>query len=108
MVHRILWRVGSNESLDYWEGRLPESTRTDAGLLFADPEGLEHELLVADVPDAPLPATGAGVPREHALLGFHGVRAYREDVSRTTARLAANCSTKRSTGCARRSADCLR
>jgi glyoxalase family protein len=80
MVHRILWRVGSPESLDYWENRLPESTRTDAGLLFADPEGLEHELLVADVPDAPLPSTGAGVPREHALLGFHGVRAYRADV----------------------------
>jgi glyoxalase family protein len=80
MVHRILWRVGSPESLDYWENRLPESTRTDAGLLFADPEGLEHELLVADVPDEPLPSTGAGVPREHALLGFHGVRAYRRDV----------------------------
>jgi glyoxalase family protein len=80
MVHRILWRVGSPESLDYWENRLPESTRTDAGLLFADPEGLEHELLVADVPDEPLPSTGAGVPREHALLGFHGVRAYRHDV----------------------------
>ena len=80
MVHRILWRVGSPESLDYWENRLPESTRTDAGLLFADPEGLEHELLVADVPDEPLPSAGAGVPREHALLGFHGVRAYRHDV----------------------------
>jgi glyoxalase family protein len=80
MVHRILWRVGSPASLDYWENRLPESTRTDAGLLFADPEGLEHELLVADVPDEPLPSTGAGVPREHALLGFHGVRAYRQDV----------------------------
>ena len=80
MVHRILWRVGSPESLDYWEGRLDESTRTQAGLLFADPEGLEHELVVADVPDEPLPSTGAGVPREHALLGFHGVRAFRHDV----------------------------
>jgi glyoxalase family protein len=54
--------------------------RTDDGLLFADPEGLQHELLVADVPDEALPSTGAGVPREHALLGFHGVRAYRRDV----------------------------
>jgi glyoxalase family protein len=80
MVHRILWRVGSPAALDFWENRLPESTRTDEGLLFADPEGLEHELLVTDVPDEPLPSTGAGVPREHALLGFHGVRAYREDV----------------------------
>src|SRR5437764_5698506 len=80
MVHRILWRVGSPAALDFWEQRLPDSTRTAAGLLFADPEGLEHELLVADVPDEPLPSTGAGVPPEHALLGFHGVRAYREDV----------------------------
>jgi glyoxalase family protein len=83
MVHRILWRVGSPESLDFWEARLAESTRTDAGLLFADPEGLEHELLVADVPDEPLPSIGAGVPREHALLGFHGVRAYRADVGQS-------------------------
>ncbi len=80
MVHRILWRVASTDALDFWEERLEETMRTDAGLQFADPEGLTHELLVADVPDAPLPATGAGVPREHALLGFHGVRAYRENV----------------------------
>jgi glyoxalase family protein len=83
MVHRILWRVGSDAALDFWEHRLPESTRTDAGLLFADPEGLEHELIVADVPDEPLPSTGAGVPPEHALLGFHGVRAYRHDVGQS-------------------------
>jgi glyoxalase family protein len=83
MVHRILWRVGSDAALDFWENRLPESTRTDAGLLFADPEGLEHELIVADVPDEPLPSTGAGVPPEHALLGFHGVRAYRHDVGQS-------------------------
>jgi glyoxalase family protein len=80
MVHRILWRVASPAALDFWEDRLAESVRTAAGLLFSDPEGLEHELLVADVPDEPLPATGAGVPREHALLGFHGVRAFRQDV----------------------------
>jgi len=67
MVHRILWRLGSAESLDFWENRLPESTRTDARLLFADPEGLEHELLVADVPDEPLPSTGAAGPRMRVL-----------------------------------------
>jgi glyoxalase family protein len=84
MVHRILWRVGSEAALDYWRARLAdvggvESTRTEHGLLFADPEGLEHELVVRDdAPDAPLAATGAGVPPEHALLGFEGVRAYRD------------------------------
>ena len=82
MVHRILWRVAGEAALDFWAERLQDvggvaSERTAEGLLFADPEGLAHELVVRDVPDAPLPATGAGVPAEHALLGFEGVRAYR-------------------------------
>src|SRR5215475_8825486 len=58
MVHRIVWRVASEEALSFWAGRLGahdvESRREGAGLLFADPEGLGHELLVVDVPDAPL------------------------------------------------------
>ena len=48
----------------------------DATVRFADPEGLEHELLVEDVPDAPLRAHHPEIPAEHALLGFAGVRAY--------------------------------
>jgi glyoxalase family protein len=46
---------------------------------FADPEGLTHELLAADVPDAPLIAPHPDIPEEHALRGFHGVRAYAND-----------------------------
>jgi glyoxalase family protein len=42
---------------------------------FADPEGLEHELVVVDVPDEPLRARSTEVPDEHALLGFHAVHA---------------------------------
>jgi glyoxalase family protein len=80
MVHRIVWRVGAPESLDFWEGRLGahdiDTRREGDSLHFADPEGLDHELFVADVPDAPLIADHPEVPRELALQGFHAVRAY--------------------------------
>jgi glyoxalase family protein len=80
MVHRIVWRVGGPEALDFWEGRLGTlgiDTRREGGSLhFSDPEGLDHELLVADVPDAPLIADHPEIPRELALQGFHAVRAY--------------------------------
>jgi glyoxalase family protein len=80
MIHRILWRVASDEALDFWAGRLSdhgiESERSDGSLRFTDPEGLDHELLVVDVTDEPLTAVHPEVPAEHALQGFHGVRAY--------------------------------
>jgi glyoxalase family protein len=80
MVHRIVWRVASEDSLDFWAKRLAEhgieSEREGAGLVFSDPEGLDHELLVVDVPDAPLIAEHPQVPAELALQGFHAVRAY--------------------------------
>jgi glyoxalase family protein len=80
MVHRIVWRVGSTDALDFWEQRLgaddTESRREGESLVFADPEGLEHELAVVEVPDAPLIADHPEVPGEMALQGFHAVRAY--------------------------------
>jgi glyoxalase family protein len=80
MVHRILWRVGSPAALDFWAERLAgegiEAERAGEALRFRDPEGLEHELLVTDVPDEPLTAEHPEVPSEHALQGFHGVRAF--------------------------------
>jgi glyoxalase family protein len=80
MVHRIVWRVASGEALDFWSERLgandTESERDGDSLVFSDPEGLEHELLVADVPDQPLIADHPEVPKEMALQGFHAVRAY--------------------------------
>lgn len=80
MVHRIVWRVGGPEALDFWEGRLGvlgvEARRAADGLHFSDPEGLDHQLLVADVPDTPLIADHPEIPRELALQGFHAVRAY--------------------------------
>jgi glyoxalase family protein len=80
MVHRVVWRVRSSDALDFWAVRLEEndteSERDGASLLFADPEGLEHELAVIDVPDAPLVANHPEIPAELALQGFHAVRAY--------------------------------
>ena len=80
MVHRVVWRVASGDALDFWAERLrandTESERDGEGLVFSDPEGLDHELLVVDVPDQPLIADHPEVPGEMALQGFHAVRAY--------------------------------
>jgi glyoxalase family protein len=82
-VHRIVWRVGSHESLDFWEERLAtngiESERAGGGLRFADPEGLDHELAVVEVGDEPLIADHPEVPADLALRGFHAVCAYSAD-----------------------------
>ncbi len=87
MIHRVVWRVGSAAALDFWSERLAahgvESVRDGDTLRFADPEGLEHELLVADVTDEPLIADHPEVPAEHALQGFHAARAYASDPERS-------------------------
>jgi glyoxalase family protein len=93
MVHRVVWRVASEDSLAFWEERLGArgiaSERDGAGLVFSDPEGLDHELLVVDVPDAPLTAEHPEVPAELALQGFHAVRAYSGAPDASTALLEA-------------------
>ncbi len=93
MIHRVVWRVGSEDALDFWAARLAgegiETSRDGASLRFADPEGLEHELLVTDVPDEPLTAEHPEVPAEHALQGFHAVRAYASDPERSRGLLEA-------------------
>ena len=80
MVHRIVWRVGSEDALLFWEERLGangvEPERLDGALRFSDPEGLEHELAAVEVGDEPLIADHPEVPAEMALRGFHAVRAY--------------------------------
>src|SRR3954468_24369967 len=77
MIHRIPWRVGSSESVEFWARRLDERDVTteevDGRLRFRDHEGLEHELLVPDAPDEPLTAEHPEIPAEHALQGFDGV-----------------------------------
>lgn len=75
MIHTIVWRVGSPEALDFWAARVGGERDGDS-LVFADPEGLRHQLVVARVPDEPLVAVHPEIPRELALQGFEGVRAY--------------------------------
>jgi glyoxalase family protein len=92
MVHRIGWRVGSADALEFWAGRLGErgveANRADGRLRFADPEGLEHELAVTEVDDEPLTAEHPEIPAELALQGFDGVRAYASDPDRSAELLA--------------------
>jgi glyoxalase family protein len=80
MVHRIVWRVPSTQSLEFWEERLAghgvRAELSGGSLLFADPEGLEHEFVRSSAEDEPLTARSPEVPPEHALQGFEGVRAY--------------------------------
>ncbi len=87
MVHRIVWRVASTDALDFWAKRLGDAgiatEREGESLRFADPEGLGHELLVAQVPDQPLIAEHPEVPSEVALQGFHAARAYSVDPERS-------------------------
>jgi glyoxalase family protein len=82
MVHRILFRVGSEAALDFWAERLGADRDGDR-VRFADFEGLESEIVLADAPDPPLVARAPGIPEEHALLGFAGVRAFARDPARS-------------------------
>jgi glyoxalase family protein len=80
MVHRIVWRVATEQSLDFWRERLVAKgvgvERTADSVLFTDPEGLGHELVRSQAGDDPLTASSPEIPGEHALQGFDGVRAY--------------------------------
>jgi glyoxalase family protein len=89
MVHRVVWRVASEQALDFWEERLRSENapvaRSEGRLTFADPEDLGLELAVVETDDEALVAEHPEIPQEHALQGFDGVRAYSldPDASRT-------------------------
>jgi glyoxalase family protein len=80
MIHRIVWRVASPAALDFWQQRLvatgTPADREGQALRFSDREGLAHELILDQSGDLPLVADTPGIPAEHALRGFDGVRAY--------------------------------
>jgi glyoxalase family protein len=81
MIHRITWRVGSTDALDFWEERLRAEgvsglEREDGRLRFEDPEGMGLELAVVETDDEPLVAEHPEIPSELALQGFDSVRAY--------------------------------
>jgi glyoxalase family protein len=84
MIHTIVWRVASPEALDFWADRLGVE-RDGETLTFADPEGLRHQLVIADVPDEPLIADHPQIPHELALQGFEGVRAFARNPDLRTA-----------------------
>jgi glyoxalase family protein len=80
MVHTIVFRVASEEALDFWADRLANEgvdvEREEGRLRFEDPEGLGLELTVAVADDEPLVAEHPEIPYELALQGFDAVRAY--------------------------------
>lgn len=80
MVHTVVFRVGDEAALDFWQARLADegvaTARRPGALAFADPEGLALELAVVSTPDAPLTAEHAGIPAPHRIQGFDSVRAF--------------------------------
>jgi glyoxalase family protein len=80
MIHRLRWRVASNDALAFWSDRLANEgvdvAPLDGAIRFTDPEGLELELAATQTDDPPLTARADDIPAEHALQGFDGVRAY--------------------------------
>ncbi len=85
MVYRIVWRVGSDDALAFWQERLAargvEVESSGDGLVFADLEGLAHELVVASGEEEPLIARSHEIPDGLALQGFAGVRVYSSEPS---------------------------
>jgi glyoxalase family protein len=83
MVNRVVWRVASEDALDFWEERLRGEgvavSRVEGRLTFSDPEGLGLELAVVETDDEPLVAESPEISAELALQGFEGVRAYTSD-----------------------------
>src|SRR5438874_10222447 len=73
MVHRIVFRVASEDAIEFWNDRLTaegiELERNEGNLRFADPEGLALELSVVETNDEPLVAAHPEIPRELALQG---------------------------------------
>jgi glyoxalase family protein len=80
MIHRIAFRVASEEALEFWARRLAsaglESAIEGDRLRFADPEGLDFELIATRSADRPLVARHPEIPEKFALQGFAGVRAF--------------------------------
>jgi glyoxalase family protein len=70
----VEWRVRSEDALAFWLQHVPGARREGDEVRFADPEGLEQAIVVADGPA--LAAAAPDVPEAYALQGFHGVRAF--------------------------------
>jgi glyoxalase family protein len=88
MVHLVSFRVGSEESLDFWQKRVGGELG-DRSLVFNDPEGLALELVIDETGEEPLTANAPDIPEEHRLRGFAGVRAYSAEPERSEQMLRA-------------------
>src|SRR5437763_3546836 len=92
MVHRIVFRVASEDAIEFWNDRLTAEgiglERSEGSIRFTDPEGLALELAVVETDDEPLVADHPEVPRELALQGFDGVRAFTDRPERSRTFLA--------------------
>jgi glyoxalase family protein len=91
-VHTIVWRLGEEGALEFWERRLAaegiDSARAEDSLEFCDHEGLRHRLAVVDTGDPPLTGESPEIPAEYALQGFDGVQAYATDAAASSAFVA--------------------
>ena len=80
MIHTVQFGVGSENSLDFWAGRLAAkgyaSERDGGSLAFTDDDGLRLQLVVAQDGNPALRAAHPEVPAEHAILGVEGARAF--------------------------------
>ena len=79
-IHTIQLGVGAEDALGFWATRLADhgypSERAGTSLRFADYDGLQLELVVAQDGNPPLRAEHPAVPAEHAITGIEGARAY--------------------------------
>ena len=85
-IHRLILRVASYDSLEFWMDRFiandvfSELLRLDPtqpqSIVFHDPEGHEVELMVSDTKDSPLVADADDIPAEHRIRGIEGARSY--------------------------------
>jgi len=78
MPYSIAWHVAA-AALHFWSDRLSgEGVEVSSGeggaLRFCDPEGLEHVLVVEDVPDRPLVARADGIPADRRRMAARARR----------------------------------
>src|SRR3954469_1573861 len=85
-IHRMVLRVASYDSLEYWMDRLiannhhSEMLRLDPtqpqSLVFWDPENHEVELMVSDATDNTLAPHTTTTPHDKPILGLEGARSF--------------------------------
>ncbi len=91
-AHTIVWRLGTEAALDFWERRLTGEgvavRRESDHLDFADHEGLGQRLAVVETSDEPLTGDSPEIPAEYALQGFDGLHGFATDPQASAAFLS--------------------